>query len=222
MAPNNTQRLSVGGDTYGGEVWECTLWFKPTVIGDTVPDNNGDAATTLDNMTTGTEWDTLAGALVRFLPTSGGINKAKLYCYPGGGSAAAAIAEKTLTVAGTGTGGTTPLQTSLVATLLTGQAGRSYRGRIYVPAPNISISSDHQVSLSDITAVANGVAQYLSWTKLAAILPSGNGLLGVVASEKRLAATSITQVRVDSKPDVQRRRAAKLAAARQYLADVTL
>lgn len=222
MAPNNTARLTIGGGSYGGEVWECSLWFKPTTVGQSMPADNAGAATMLDNMTTGTEWDTLAAALVRFLPPEGGISQAKLYSYPTGGTAATAIAAKALSVAGTGTGNTGPAQLCLVATLLTGQAGRSFRGRIYVPAVDVSLSGDHNATQVDIDAVANGVAQYLSWTKLADIITSGQGVLGVVASTVRGVATSITQVRCDSKPDVQRRRANKLAATRTSLADVTL
>lgn len=210
MIPNDVVRFAISGKTAGAERWECSLWFKPTTIGVHVPSSNADANDALDAMTTGDEWDALVGALVSMIQASGGADTAKLYCYPSGGPTASAIASKHLTVAGTGSTGTTPLQTCMVATLLTGQAGRSYRGRIYVPAPNAAIGTDHQFTTGFTDVVGNGLADYLTWIKTADILGSDEGMYGSVVSVQRSVATPITSVRVDTKPDVQRRRAKSL------------
>jgi hypothetical protein len=210
VIPNDVVRLAVSGKTVGAERWECSIWFKPDTQRSHVPSTNADANDTLDSMTTGSEWDGLVGGLVCMVGSSGGADTAKLYCYPSGGPTAAAIGSKALTVAGTGSTGTTPLQTAMVATLLTGQAGRSFRGRIYVPAPNAAIGTDHQFTTGVLDAVGEGLQTYLGWIKTSDVLPDSTGLFGSIVSQQRSVATPITDIRIDTKPDVQRRRAKSL------------
>lgn len=222
MAPANTMRLVVRGHSVGSEIWQCALWFKPVVTGDTVPHNNTEATNTLGAINSLAQFSTwLNGIASALLPTTAGVDSLALYSYPSGGNTAAAQAVLPRAIAGSAGGASLPLQTCLVASLRTDQSGRRYRGRIYLPLQASNLASG-QLGNTAVDAQANNLAGFLSATKLATILPSGNGIYGCVASSAQNAATSITAVIVDSRPDTQRRRSTKLAPAYSKSTTVTL
>ena len=132
-----------------------------------------------------------------------------------GGPTAELVSEADMTaVTGASAGQTLPLQCSMVATLLTGRPGRSYRGRMYLPATNATLSQGQFSSITDATAA--GVAQLLGQVKNVA--PT---MQPVVASATVGVMTPIVQVRIDSKIDTQRRRSQSLIPARTSIANVT-
>lgn len=97
--------------------------------------------------------------------------------------------------------GSLPDQTCLVATLLTGHAGRRNRGRIYLPCNGYKLIAG-QLDQPTTAAIAANVASLIGlW----------NGHLGdqriSVLSQVAGSANPVTSVQVDSRTDVQRRRA---------------
>jgi hypothetical protein len=97
-----------------------------------------------------------------------------------------------------------PLQQCVVATLLTGLSGRRNRGRMYWPASGLATQTGYQVSASVVTALSQQLADIFNEI-------NGNEAAGVVSVVSQTGSTShpVTSVRVDSKPDIQRRRANK-------------
>jgi hypothetical protein len=110
-----------------------------------------------------------------------------------------------------------PLQSALCATLLTGHLGASYRGRMYFPCTGSDPAAGHQYSSAYVTAVAEMVAGLsdkdgLLWDMARGLDSAGDGgAQPVVWSRAKGLATPITSVKVDSRPDTQRRRNESLA-----------
>lgn len=153
----------------------------------------------------------------QLLPPTAGYDEVRVYCYPNGGPKSAFIGTAPITGGvGTATGATLPLQTTLVATLRTGFAGRSYRGRMYFPCVAADLAN-HQMTPGFPTGLANRVA---------ALFTTVNGLANVgvvvVLSQHLQGFTSpVTTVTVDSKLDIQRRHAGHQVALSKATAVVT-
>ena len=205
-------RLSLNGVTCDTEVFNTSLWFQSVVIADPCPSTNAQAAATLAAMTGLASWAGFASAVVSGLPATGGLRSVTLYCYPGGGSHATAIATSAITVAGTGTGNVLSPQDSLVVSLRTAQAGRSNRGRMYLPWINDSLdATHHQTTSAKLVTINNGIKAWLNALTTAVITPAGNGVFAVIANSLGQAPTVTTLV-TDSLIDTQRRRRNKLVA----------
>lgn len=110
-----------------------------------------------------------------------------------------------------------PNQLALVVTLLTGFPGRSKRGRVYLPAPAASqLSADGQASSVSVDTIGGAYRDALQ-----AMKDDTLSCPPVVASATTTAMTDITSIRVDSKLDTQRRRAASVAADHTATGDIT-
>lgn len=108
---------------------------------------------------------------------------------------------------------TKPFQTSIVASLLTGRPGRSYRGRLYWPFLGSSIStSTLRIPTSFTQSFANDMAALL--TAIATTLAPDQATAPVVVSQTLNVATPITQISVGDVVDTQRRRRDSLDEAR--------
>lgn len=197
--PAGVSRWVLRGHLTGGEIFETGYWTQNAFT--TPTDANAGCATAAANAVTD-----LAGPLFGKITADCGYDEVRVYSYPSGGPSATIIGSATIT-GGTG-GGTSPvlpLQTAVCVTLRTALAGRAHRGRMYFPM-NVGTLTAHQMSSADTTAIANGVATFLGRYS-AALGPVVVSQIGAGAK------TPITTVTVDSKPDVQRRRAARLVAA---------
>lgn len=107
-------------------------------------------------------------------------------------------------VAGTSTN-PMPESTCQVVSLLTANAGRSFRGRVYLPASGYATPS-HQAASSQCTSVATAFATYLT-----AVNNQVAGRQCAIVSITRGVATPVTSVKVGSKMEIQRRRQDKIA-----------
>lgn len=207
--PANVMRLTLQGHGTGADIWSNSYWWG-VAPGSSVPANNAQAATTLAAIIANAKFTAFKTFLLGIMPAVCTTDSATLYCYPAGGPTAAAIAEQGIAGVGTNGVGPMPPQTCMVASLRTGQAGRSFRGRVYLPKQSSVLSGGHQFPNSETSAAATAVAAFLSNWEADAILPDGTGMFAVVVSSKRGVASAITSVVVDSKPDVQRRRINKM------------
>lgn len=106
-------------------------------------------------------------------------------------------------------------RTAMVATLLTGHPGRSYKGRMFLPATG-AVMANHQNSTSNVDDVATATADLLTaWNAL-----TETGIsVACVAGKTDL--TVISAVRVDSIPDTIRARSRKMVALHTHTEGVS-
>jgi hypothetical protein len=122
---------------------------------------------------------------------------------PDSGPETSAATSSAAAVAGTVTGTPPPPQVAVVVTLRSATPGRSFRGRVYLPAQVIAqdgvVASGQQTSLN---AALQGIVDAIEVRCAAA----GSNLAWYVWSPTRSAGAAITQVSVGSQCDTQRRR----------------
>lgn len=99
-------------------------------------------------------------------------------------------------------------QVALVCTLLTGIAGRSYRGRVYLPAAQ-GTDANGRINASSATNTATNYANFLSAIALVGGT-IGDTVFPAVLSATQNDTTPITAVRCDNVLDTQRRRRDKV------------
>lgn len=207
--PNGVTRIVLSGAMPGGEIWSSGFWL------DGNPPVDDDAA------------DILAGIIAGFLTAStfdaafAGANSSdttltevSVYGYPLGGPNATSVGRAAVTgVAGTATVGLMPDQVCTVLTLLTGNASRRGRGRMYLPATCLNLSSSHQIPSAIMAAWTAGAKDFFDRI-------NADGAIGDVAvvSIAGSATRVVTDVRMDSRVDIQRRRADQQAPERQSVA----
>jgi hypothetical protein len=194
--PAGVSRWVLRGHLTGGEIFETGFWTQSAFT--TPADANAAAAVAAANVVTD-----LGGPLFNKITADCGYDEVRVYSYPSGGPAASVIGTAAI-ASGTG-GGTSPvlpLQTAVCVTLRTPLAGRQHRGRMYFPM-NVGTLTTHQLSSTDTNSIATGVATFLGRFNSAA---SPVVVSQIGAGQK----TQITTVTCDSKPDVQRRRAARV------------
>jgi hypothetical protein len=144
------------------------------------------------------------------------------YYYATGSQTAATFSAEGVIATTDGTGTSTqppkPLQTCLVASLRTQLPGRANRGRAYVPAGNVLMTAEHQADDTVTVNLSNALADWLSmWQTDGSI-----NMIAVAVSKVHQTAYALTAVQVDSRCDVQRRRANKQAAHTSHSAAVVV
>lgn len=114
-----------------------------------------------------------------------------------------------------------PTQTSLVASMRTELSGASSRGRCYMPYTAGTLDVSSQVPAGDCTTIANSWATLLTAVNSQDLDPHGiTNQQCVVASFTTATAIRIDTVVVDSRPDIQRRRADNVPILRQHVSPV--
>lgn len=204
--PANTLRISIAGKIALTDVWNCSLWLRP--VGEaTAPTNGADAATLLATLCGGTEWTNLKAAILANMRSIDTIATQTMYSYAASGTTATASAQQADAGVGTGSAMTHPPQVCQVLTLLTGVAGRQHRGRIYLPATGVAVSSTTELATDTLSTVRSTISL---WNKRNALLTLGWAMY--VVSQTATSSLPVKTVRADNKLDVQRRRANKLIA----------
>jgi len=128
----------------------------------------------------------------------------KVYAYPSAGLGAQGVGVAAI-AGGIGTAANgNALQVCRVATLKSGVASRSGRGRMYLPADGLADISTHLFIALQTTNTANTLA--LLFTAINAMLP---GRVVSVVSATHGVTHPVVNVTVDNKPDIQRRHANK-------------
>lgn len=102
-----------------------------------------------------------------------------------------------------------PSQVSVVASLHTAMAGRKGRGRMYWPATSLTLDANGRVN----SGICDDLAYFSAFvaTRLGADT-LGGGLPVAVVAGAVAGGVPITSVTCDNRPDIQRRRADKIAA----------
>lgn len=104
---------------------------------------------------------------------------------------------------------TMPGQVSLVVSTLTGRPGASYRGRVYLPAAGAQVSALGRIGTDVAATIAGEFGQFIHDVNNAGASIFSPALAAVVYSPTKSVANAITNVRVGSRLDIQRRRADK-------------
>lgn len=194
------------GHLAGGEVFNWGVWSQEDV---------NDQSTLDDYAADVASWFSAGGSgpdgLAALIPAECGYDGVTLYSYAAGSTAARLVATHGIALPGSAAfhGAT---QTSLVITTLTGVAGRQARGRIYLPAMGAATDGTGFLAAATAQAAMNAVAGLVN-TGVPSLAP-------VVVSRVGATARPVTQLRVDTRLDVQRGRANKLKGA-QYFTSVT-
>jgi hypothetical protein len=147
--------------------------------------------------------------LATLLGTADGYDRVRVYQYNGGTDRAASVAIAGIT-GGTGQNSrAAEYQQAMVISLKTATAGRSGRGRMYLPcAPSVATNGLFTNSLVDsgVTAIGD-LFGYIKNNF------SANAGRAVVWSHTQDAVYPVTSVQGDNKPDVQRRRAGRIQSS---------
>lgn len=116
-----------------------------------------------------------------------------------------------------------PPYAALVATTLTGLAGRRNRGRMYLPVTGLAVSSSTGQQNGSPAAFANNLAAWINDRGTWATGPGWpvNAVSPVVMTQTGSAPQVITALRMDSRFDTQRNRENKLVPAVTSSAAVT-
>lgn len=196
--PANCMRVSLTGTSPQAEIFDTSFWVTPTTSA-TVPTDNASAALAATAIATTLLASTFMATLRAFIPATASYQSLKVYSYPTGGPTAVAAGQAPLVGAGNGLG-SLPLQTCAVLSLRTGQIGRSFRGRMYLPAYGIALTAN-QIPDATGSVVASRAATFFD------SLISTNQYKPVIMSKERSALTAVTSLVFDSRCDIQRRRA---------------
>lgn len=201
--PANIIRTTFKGHLGSAEEFNWSLWWRVV----TPITTNAELETFLDHIHSA--WNSHMSHLQANIGLDDGYDSIAGYYYAGGGSTAAFVANVNHSYNGQAATNTVPYYTALVVTLLTGHAGRKYRGRIYVPCCNPAMNStNHQFDQGVVDDIVQDIHDAIEASTLVAELPEP-----VVVSSVGTFANTIKSIRGDTKPDVQRRRVNKTTAA---------
>jgi hypothetical protein len=212
--PPNVMRCSILGVGPGSEQFDVSFWMQAAAAPATATDANT-LATAIRDL-----W--VANAKASWIPliaTDQRYSEIRVYSYPSGGPSATAIGTASIATAdGTGAGAASnALQVCMVLSLLSDYAGRRFRGRMYLPATGQSVGSGHVWPSSVMTSIHTGTAAFFTAVNARSTTQKVSIVSQVGAGNTALVRT----VRVDNKPDIQRRRANKLASTIVNSAPVT-
>jgi len=109
----------------------------------------------------------------------------------------------TVSHAGSITGNPLPYQVAVVISLLTDTATRHGRGRLYLPAPDVSMCVDGKLSSTALTNIDTGMTALFDSLNTSVLTP-------VVRNRTAHSSLNVTSARVGSVFDTQRRRRNKI------------
>jgi len=204
-----TYRIVIEGHLGGSEMFATSFWIQQAT-GSVSTDPNAVASDIVARLATnGTGATTIGSRLMAAASNGDGIDRVRAYRYVSGSNTAlsAGVASSAAYVGPAVRA--LPNQCCLVATLQTANAGRSYRGRMYLPA-GIATAGSGLMASATIDSVANGLGDLFGSIQNNAGAAQGHV---VVWSPTKDATTFVKVVRVDNKLDTQRRRNAKVVAS---------
>lgn len=200
--PAGVTHVVFGGDLPGGERWQSGFW-----VSGAVPADAGVATANADLWWAQLTAADASGAMrVTFTHAGSSVSMryVRVYPYPSGGPIAPYVGEHTGSIIGASTD-TLPNQCALVVTLRTALSGRRHRGRMYLPVTGLPLgSSGGQANTAHVTEIADAWGTCFSdWNA------SGDNGKIVVVSPTGSSFSPVTTVSVDTRIDIQRRRANK-------------
>lgn len=199
MIPAGSTHVVLSGTAPQGEIFATGFWLTGGAINSEA--SAGVAAQAIADLA---KWDdTGTGHPATFVGTDTSFDTVTVYHYANAGQTAQFIGEASLGPRpGQANQGPLPLQCCYVVSLRSGLPGRSRRGRMYLPCTNQSLTA-HQLDETDTDAIS-------AWWK--GYFDELNGLgdtVGTLAvvSKTLTSQVAVTSLIVDSRLDIQRRRA---------------
>lgn len=203
-SPALAVKVTLNGHLGQGEVFSTGFWVASsrylssaafqTAVNAFTTDINGNSVLTMKS----------------YIDAAAGYDNVKAYYYGDAIDTPAVFIGQSSLGAGTGVGtGSNPLQTALVASLRTATLTSSGRGRMYFPFTGRALVN-HEVESATVQTIATAVKSLFA----SAVTAFGSGTPGgqvCVWSPTKHTLTPVTNVIVDSRTDVQRRRAQKEA-----------
>lgn len=193
--PAQRTRIVITGQLPGSEIFSFGWWGTGSFASESA------LASYLSAVVASTAFLTPINYLIQNLSDSGTyVRKISAYYYATQSNQATFQAEQLHDVRGNGTP-THPNQVAVCCTTLTGLPGRSRRGRFYLPGTHAPVSGAlAQMDQETVDNVAENAANLVESSY-------GAGFTPAVVSGVAGTATVIRTVRVDSRLDIQRRRA---------------
>lgn len=189
------------GTMAGGEIWETGFWMSDTGVTDASL-ANALAQLLAQTLNANDESGALAQMALEFWTGAITWTEVRVYGYPNGGTKAAFVGLYELPSGVTGTGTTTlPNQVCLVLTLNTGLAGRSHRGRMYIPIAKATLDASSELTSQLLTDFVT------TWRTFFSDVNASDAGEIVVVSQSLGAFSPLSSVKADSRLDIQRRRA---------------
>jgi len=201
--PANVARIALVGTQAGEDVFETGFWVAGLPIASAAEANEAAA-----DVKAAIVASTFPAAFENLVNITTVIDQVRVYAYPAGGPTATWIGAAAYGLAGTKPV-VLPLQVACCMTLNTGMAGRSKRGRMYLPANAVGVSDVSHLTATPVNAARVGLADAMS-----RINDIGDFVQCVVVSQTLSSFAPIVSVSSDLKPDIQRRRANAVVAAK--------
>lgn len=210
-------RSTFYGHLSGGEIFNWSLWANeaPADQAATQAQANAFAA---EAKVAGTGVNNVRPE--KLLSPDSGLDGVRVYSYAENSTKATYLADAS--IGSTGNSSATvllPNQCAVVVTLKTAVAGRRHQGRVYLPINQWALSSQAQLSTANVQGIAGWFAEFLARLN-SHIGTQRIGVLSRVGMTPTGGAAPtfqpITTVTVDSKIDIQRRRANKMGANSRF------
>jgi hypothetical protein len=200
----------VMGGAVGSDDWSVGIWQTVSGLSSnpTTTQMNADVLATLTSFNTGL-WSAATAGQKTVNASGTLLSTGKSYLYRAGSLTRQGTASITA-VAGT-SATILPFFTAMCCSLLTDTAGRSGRGRIYLPlTAGALLASTGQMNIGSLTSYATNVAAWLTGLNVTNTNFPGTPTMQCVVFSKTLGQTfPITTVRIDSIPDTQHGRTRK-------------
>jgi len=199
--PEGAARVVLSGTAPNSEIFETGFWVAATNL-TTRTNTQAFAAAVQTSMQS-----TAFAGLVPLISSDTRYTSLKVYSYPSGGPTATYVGEAPIvSMVGTGSGAA-PLYQCIVLSLRTGISGRSFRGRMYLPATGTALTSAHRLPTAPVAAAVLGVGNWFN--AINAFTGDLTASVSVV-SQHLTEHFDVNEVTGDDKPDVQRRRENKM------------
>lgn len=214
-------RAVLTGPVSSQDTWSTgiVLNFGNSIPAGTPSEMNTIASTILNNFYDNT-WNASSNSLKARNAPATELSTCNVYQYVNGLLVAQGTHSFASSVAGTGTS-LSPAYTSIVVSLLTQTAGRSGRGRMYLPATAWGMDSS-TLQFGSVTSVGPTILAF--YTNLVDdYVIDGVASLGVPAVLSRVQdqVHEVTSIRVDSIPDTQRGRKNKDVSIATYSGNIS-
>lgn len=206
--PLGYSRSTFYGTLSGGEIFNWSLWM------DQAPADNAAAQTQAQAFATKFQQlnDTPPASSVtpcQLVSNQATYVGCRVYGYTTNSGKATTIGDAVINRPGTSqTAVYLPNQVAVCVTLKSATAGRSATGRVYLPINSWTVQSNGQLSSSTPASIANWMAQFITALNTAA----GAGRHIGVLSQKHGTFAPVVTTKVDSRLDIQRRRANRQTA----------
>lgn len=200
--PNNAVKVNINGTLGQGEVFSFGFWV------DTLKSFTQASFAAANLAMTNAFVANSILTLRSYVDAAASYAEVRSYYYGSTAGQPAEFIASTAIGSGAGVGtGSNPLQTCVVASLRSAVLTGRGRGRMYIPFTGRALAN-HEVDSATCTTIANAVKSMLA--DASANMTAGSASEGpIVWSPTSSAANLVNNIIVDSRTDVQRRRAGK-------------